>query len=228
MVENLSNIEKFLPLGNKCTEYTEFLFKAVQDNYDTENWQFSYLAFHFIFMWYVYTTVWKIKNMDCDRFQTAIMLCNDRVREAYSDNKPDPFVLHKVREAEIIRFFRMFFEDGSKEYSDIKKTVQFRNNIAHCNSEMLINCKEVLHQKVATILDVIEKTHAKFKPLLEIPFKTFCEDSLSSQEMEYMILQEQVEELFIRKYYLSKRDLEYVVNSLGGQNSIISEITKFI
>ncbi|MEA3447112.1 MAG: GxxExxY protein [Bacteroidota bacterium] len=45
-------------------EYIEFLWEAFESNYQNEKYQFAFIAYHMLFMSFVYFTIWQIKSVE--------------------------------------------------------------------------------------------------------------------------------------------------------------------
>ena len=54
-------------------EYIRFLWEAFESNYQSGKYQFSILAFHMLYMSYVYFSVWQIKQAKPEAFTHAVL-----------------------------------------------------------------------------------------------------------------------------------------------------------
>ncbi len=57
-------IQNYLPINFKQVseqEYIQFLWDSFQSNYENEKYQFSSMAYHMLFMSFVYFNIWQIK-----------------------------------------------------------------------------------------------------------------------------------------------------------------------
>ncbi len=120
MIEDAQRIFDYLPLEYKTqseSDYITFLWDAFTVNYEKEKYQFAYIAYHMIFMSYVYFQLAKIyqnkpediKNMMVFTGQ-ALQQVEDhekKVRESTSSYPPEfnPFSLSLEQERSIIGLF---------------------------------------------------------------------------------------------------------------------------
>lgn len=64
-------IFSYLPLrykNDEVVEYVQYLWKAFENNYENEQYQFAYMSYHMLFMCFVYFTIWKIKSIHPEDF----------------------------------------------------------------------------------------------------------------------------------------------------------------
>ena len=122
----------YLPMSfksEKDQEYINFLGETFQTNYEAGKYQFAYLAFHMLFMSYIYFVIWKIKNNNLADFQKAIIgFQNDT--EAMLDKATSPFVFHRINERSIFRFLKLIGCEKDK-VGNYAKMVDDRNEISH-------------------------------------------------------------------------------------------------
>ncbi|MBD9481376.1 hypothetical protein IB229_00185 [Pseudomonas sp. PDM14] len=64
-MDSALEIHDYLPLTYPSAsegEYVRFVWEAFESNYESGKYQFSMLAFHMLYMSYVYFSVWQIKQ----------------------------------------------------------------------------------------------------------------------------------------------------------------------
>ena len=65
-MEESLEILNYLPIRFKNQteqEYIEFLWDTFKSNYQNDKYQFSFMAYHMLFMSFVYFNVWQIKKI---------------------------------------------------------------------------------------------------------------------------------------------------------------------
>lgn len=230
MEELISEIIDYLPVSYSKSneeEYIEFLLKAAQDNYESENWQFSYFAIHLVFMWYIYTLIWKIKHIDHERFQLAIKLHDYEKVIKLFNGADSPADYHKLPESQIMHFMRLIIEDEPK-IREFKKSVSLRNELAHCNTLIKVDCQPVLEKGLQDIIMNMHELHDAFSPLLKNLFDSFLFESRDPEEREFVVLEDQVREVLVHRNYLSNKDLEEIMKLIEEPDNMINEIAKII
>ena len=80
-MEDAYQILQYLPIRFKQRdeqEYIEFLWDAFESNYQNEKYQFAFIAYHMLFMSFVYFTIWQIKSVRADDF--------DKIKLGFNNN----------------------------------------------------------------------------------------------------------------------------------------------
>ena len=131
-MEETSKIFSYLPLHYKNieeVEYVQYLWKAFENNYQNEQYQFAFMGYHMLFMCFVYFTIWKIKSIHPEDFEKISYGFEDCLNKATS-----PFGFSEEQESRILRIFK--FWGLNERIGEYKKLVKERNNIAHSNGNI--------------------------------------------------------------------------------------------
>src|SRR5205085_4878048 len=70
------DIFQYLPLKYKTQDeehYIKFLWESFELNYEHGKYQFAFIAYHLLFMTYVYFQLWKIYAVYTDDFRKSIL-----------------------------------------------------------------------------------------------------------------------------------------------------------
>lgn len=73
---SLDDIFQYLPLRYKTQDeeyYIKFLWESFELNYENEKYQFAFIAYHLLFMTYVYFQLWKIYAVYTDDFRKSVL-----------------------------------------------------------------------------------------------------------------------------------------------------------
>ena len=81
-------------------EYLEFLWDAFESNYVNEKYQFSFIAFHMLFMSFIYFNVWQIKKINEEDYRKITLGFKDCFENATS-----PFTYSEENERRIFLLF---------------------------------------------------------------------------------------------------------------------------
>jgi len=104
VVEEPLRILNYLPIRFKNSveqEYIEFLWDSFESNYNNEKYQFSFIAYHMLFMSFVYFNVWQIKKIQTEDFDKITLGFHDCFETATS-----PFTFSQESESKILTIFR--------------------------------------------------------------------------------------------------------------------------
>jgi hypothetical protein len=223
MIDDAERIFNYLPIEYKTkieSDYVAFLWDTFSVNYDKEKFQFAYIAYHMLFMCFVYFQLTKIYiNIPDDirriliftrEAQTAVDTYEQRMKEAIAKKGTiphfDPFSLSRENESTIVG---LFVSIGCKRdtIKRLKKLVKDRNEVAHSNGAINFSVQSSLDEKIEEILDCIDEIHQNSRSTIEDCTERFLIDSSNPDENEYSITEDQVREIFIRNKYLSPLDL---------------------
>lgn len=130
-------LANYLPLSYKNQQekdYIAFLWSAFETNYEKENYQFAFLAYHMLTMSFVYFNIWQIKLTEPQNFEMALIGFSRDEKGLMAATSP--FVFSAVAERSVLRFLKLIQCDNSK-IGTYAKLVDDRNNTAHPNGQIL-------------------------------------------------------------------------------------------
>lgn len=211
-------ILNYLPIRFKNRneqEYIEFLWDSFQSNYNNEKYQFSFIAYHMLFMSNVYFNVWQIKKIHAADYDKITLGFNECFGNASS-----PFTFSKEQERRIFTLFK-FFGLTNEKIGQYKSIVDLRNEVAHSNGNIYFKAKETVDKKIGDILKFAEEIQLQTKEGILSCFQKFLIDSQNESERRYVDIKEQINEELIHENYFSQKDLEYCaeydISNLSGQ-----------
>jgi len=224
---NAIDILSYLPNSFKTRDeqdYINFLWESYESNYSNGKYQFSFLAFHLLFMSYCYFQIWKIYNTHSEDFVKSLLGFErldeiiQKIEELNVANKAEnrpleqlyPFSLSEVNESTVMNFFKLIGCDKSK-IGKYKKIVKDRNEIAHANGKMVFVSDRDLDAKINDMIRLVEEIYNHSKSVLELFFKNFLISSKDPENREYFDEQDQLREVLIYGNYLSQKDIEHLL-----------------
>ncbi len=208
-MEEAYEILNYLPIRFKNRteqEYIEFLWDSFESNYTNEKYQFSFMAYHMLFMSFVYFNVWQIKKIHQEDYDKITLGFNDCFIDASS-----PFTFSKESESRIFLLFT-FFGLGKDKIGNYKKLVKSRNEVAHSNGHIYFPSQETVNEKITEFLKFADEIQDKTKSAIEDGFEKFLIDSQDEEERRYIDIQEQINEELIHEHYMSQKDIEFCLN----------------
>lgn len=184
-------------------EYLEFLWDSFESNYVNEKYQFSFIAFHMLFMSFVYFNVWQIKKINEEDYKKITLGFKDCFENATS-----PFTYSQENERRIFLLFT-FFGLRRDQIGKYKKIVDLRNDVAHSNGNIFFKAKETVDEKIKEIINFAQEIQLKTKEAIQLGFSNFLIDSQDEEERRYIDIAEQIKEELIHEQYLSQKDIEF-------------------
>ena len=214
----------YLPTSYKSqheADYIDFLWNTFNTNYEAERFQFAFLAFHMLYMSFVYFKIWQIKTNQPEDFKKALVAFNKEIEKDLL-NASSPFTFSKVPESNVFRFFKLVGCENDK-IGCYTKMVRERNDIAHSNGNIFFSTKVTIDKKIQEILGLIQEIQKLSKHTVEKSFKTFLLDNQDAEHWEYMDIKDQIREAFIHKNYLSQWDIfncfDYNFENIATENT---------
>ena len=224
------NILHYLPIKFKNPnerEYIDFLWDSFESNYINEKYQFSFIAFHMLFMSFVYFNIWQIKTVRNEDFE--------KIRLGFNDdfgNATNPFMFSTEGESrvfDLIKYLCVSHSDVKSLIGQYKRLVRERNDVAHANGNIPFRTESYLNRKITDIIRYSGEIQDYSKPIIEECFEKFLIESQNEDTRQYFDLNEQINEVLIHEHYLSQKDIEFCLNydisKLSGEENY-TEIEK--
>jgi hypothetical protein len=223
-MEDAQPILEYLPSSFKNqseSDYITFLWEAFECNYTSQKFQFAALAYHMLYMSFVYFSIWQIKHVHPDKYQQAsVFLACRNLTEVDLIGLTSPFSLSKINERTVFRMLRLI----GCEQQDIKpfvKLVDERNEIAHSSGNIFYSNEISADEKNAEVLQSIEAIQLHLRPVILECFLQFLLDSHNPDDREYYDDSDQIREVLIHANYFSQKDIEacldFDITSLSGE-----------
>lgn len=200
-------IHDYLPLAYPSAgegEYIRFVWEAFESNYVAGKYQFAILAFHMLYMSYVYFSVWQIKQAKPEAFTHAVLF---QQKEKELLTASSPFTFSEVNERSIFKFLRLAGCEN-QHIGKFQKLVDQRNEIAHPNGNIFFSDQATANQRIEEVMQQIRGIQNHMPSVLHACLLQFLRDSANPDEREIADSEVHVEMNFLHKHYLSRKDIE--------------------
>jgi hypothetical protein len=217
-MEEAQTIFDYLPESPEEANYLQFLSDVFESNYQNEKYQFSFIAFHMLFMCFVYYQIAKIYSIEREETK-KLMIFTGKAHshiEAHETKiragKDSPFSPLKFSEENERTIMGLFLAIGCsrEEIFQLKRLVDDRNDVAHSNGNIFYKTKESLDGKIEEILGCIEAIQEHSAPIIEACYRRFLEDSANPDDREFPDEQDQVRDILVHRNYLSMEDIAVI------------------
>jgi len=217
MEEYYYQIREFLPINfftPENEEYIEYLKDAYLSNINSETYQFSFIAFHMLYMSFLFKTMWTLKKIEHSGVKQQIINCfkginqNQTAAEKSYENLNDPFGLSIVKEKTLVKGVGLlgFHPNIINDFSNM---VDKRDYCAHASGFIQYKGTKV-ERFIQDELEYIGKIHkASEKPLVNL-FTNFLNDYWNPDK-GYGLADNTIKE-FIKDKLISIKDLELLVS----------------
>jgi len=209
---NANEIMGYLPVSFKSTEeqnYINFLWESYESNYNNGKYPFAFIAFHMLYMSFVYFEVWQIKESRRPDFEKAMVGFNKEF-ERLLINATTPFAFVELGESNFIRFLKLIGCDNS-QIGNYTASVKSRNDAAHSNGRIFFNDQTIIDRKINEILRCTDDIQIHSQPVLEECLIKFLKDNHNPDRREYIDDSDQIREILIYGNYLSQKDIEFML-----------------
>jgi len=216
-MEEAQRIFDYLPVNPPDEEYIRFLWDAFESNYSNEKYQFSFIAFHMLFMCFVYYQIAKIYKIDPDTCKN-LMVFTGKVQDHIEDyeNKTlqgkdvtlAPLQKFSLENERTIMGLFLAIQCDREEIRQFKTIVDSRNKIAHSNGNIFYKTSLAVDTQISDIVSCIEKIQFKSKSIIDNFFKNFLLSSQDINDREFPDDESQISEIFISRNYISLADIE--------------------
>ncbi|WP_312358080.1 hypothetical protein [Stutzerimonas balearica] len=200
-------IHNYLPLAYPSAsegEYIGFVWEAFESNYVAGKYQFAMLAFHMLYMSYVYFSVWQIKQAKPEAFTHAVLF---QQKEKELLTASSPFTFSEVNERSIFKFLRLVGCEN-QHIGRFQKLVDQRNEIAHPNGNIFFSDQATADLRIEEVMQQIRGIQTHMPSVLHACLLQFLRDSANPDEREIADSEVHVEMNFLHKHYLSRKDIE--------------------
>jgi len=229
---NANDILVYLPNSFKTRDeqdYINFLWESYESNYNNGKYPFAFIAFHMLYMSFVYFEVWQIKENRTADFEKA-MIGFSKDFERLLMTATTPFAFVELGESNFIRFLKLIGCDNA-QIGNYTSSVKSRNDAAHSNGRIFFNDQSIIDRKVDEVLRFIDDIQTHSQPIIDECLIVFLKESFDPDDREYIDDTDQLREILIHGNYLSQKDIEHLltfdITQLSAEPNYIEMKTLF-
>ena len=206
MEEYIHQIRKHLPIEfaeQETNEFVDYLFSAYLENIRTEKYQFSFTAFHMLYMSYIYKVKWLLKEQENH-------LINDYLTNISKDKGKDIvfntlFDLSQIQESTAIDKLLKALSFHANDIDTCKNFVETRNKCSHASGKIYLKKSSQFEYYISEEMDNVTDIQSKIKPQLKVNLEQFIEKFWGENWIEGRVKE------WITLNYLSEQDIEDVL-----------------
>lgn len=217
--EELFTVLNYLPelfQDDSEEKYIDALSLAMQTSYENGLYQFAYIQYHMLFMTAVYFVLLKVSMIHKEEMNKALFyLLRDRYKDFYGVENTKNGKLYfgsfaAIGESDVFMLLRIIGMDSDLG-GELKKFVQERNRYAHANGQLQLTSEDYFLEKIRNFNNKIEKVFVLLKnDILSLYHETICDpDFYDPDTRAYIESDQQVQEEFVRKFSLSRIELNW-------------------
>lgn len=211
-IEDVAKVFNFLPIHYKRLsdkEYIDFLWCSFVSNYEGKQYQFSFIAFHMIYMSFIYFVIWRIREFKGNDFEKIVIgMSVNRRYENDLGQITSPFTFADIGESDIFKFFKLF-DCQHEKILDWHKSVTLRNSTTHSNGTIRIG-EDNFEKEINHILKCVSEIQTYSQKLLLETFENFLLGSFYEEDLPFGSYEDEIRENFVSKYDLSIADIRFL------------------
>lgn len=187
-VPHLQEILNYLPINPDDEEdvgtYIQNIANLIAVNYKYAQYQFAYFGIHLLYMTYIYSSSWKISQIETVRYKDAIVFArpyNGREKDLKIEDADSIFAYSLIPEKDIAKIFKIIDLDKS-QISIVGDLVDIRNEMAHASGKFEILTEESFDAKTNSVLTSMKFIHKSMDKSIR---KWYCQVLLNYCKGEY-------------------------------------------
>jgi len=208
-MDQLYEIDKFAPIyfsSPDDRDYFSFLRHSVEQNFEAQNYHFSLVAMHMLYMGIVYHYIFWIYKADPKRFDHILIGFHDALKITSLDNISWHMFVN-CGESNIFQFYRAV-GIPKDQIGNLRQPVRVRNEMLHSNGKFLSSIGDY-ELKMNEYLLYLNKIHDHCKDEIKTLFFEF----LDSVELKIETTEEAVGYLtqdLLQKYNMNLNTIKYL------------------
>jgi len=223
-MDEIFELYEYMPIEDvEISDYTKPLFNSVNVTYEKEQYQFSYFAVHLIFMTYIYSTVWKIRQFHKENYEHSLLFARPyNGSEVNLKEISSIFEFSHLPEKDIFEFFALIGLENSYIKST-KKLIKYRNEMAHATGRFQIATENDYDNAIKEIVNVTVKIHEKLSLTIRDWYKQeLVHYAKTELDEQYSSIHDYIDNIFIKTLSFSQRELlvckEFGLNKLKNRD----------
>lgn len=223
MEEYITEIREYLPLEYQLkdnNDYIDYLITAFNKTSENGNYQFSFLAFHLLYMSFIYKVIRQSYDQDVKNIRKMIEQLESKI--ASYDNPFDLSVVPEIASFGLLKCFG-FHKNKLDEFQSI---IRHRDHVAHASGFIQYGENQV-RRFIEDELNHIREIQDKSKELLFGIFESYFRRNFKLNDNYFPSGLDSIDK-FAREHIMSLKDLEILVrdapnfmNDASGDLTII-------
>ena len=201
MEEYIYQIRKYLPVEfaeQETNEFVDYLFSAYLENIRTEKYQFSFTAFHMLYMSYIYKVKWLLKEQGNQQINGSLTEYINQNRGVVFNTL---FDLSQIQEKTTLDKLLKALSFHANDVDLCKNFVETRNKCSHASGKIYLKKPTQIEHYISEEMDNITAIQSKVKPQLKLILETFINDFWEENWIEGCVKE------WIISNYLSEQDI---------------------
>ena len=212
-VPYLQNVLYFLPFDSgdedNIQDYIREITKLIIINYQNGQYQFAYFGLHLLYMTYIYCTIWKISQIEPERYKDAILFArsyNGREKDLNIEEVNSIFDYSLIPETDIAKLFGII-DLNKSQILNVRSIVSSRNIMAHASGKFDILNETAFDVKSNNVITSIKNIHKSMELSIRKWYSNILLCYCSGKYQDYSEPKDIVKEQMIQNFKLSVNEL---------------------
>ena len=221
MEEHVYLMRLYLPVKfeeQDTDEFIDYLVAAYLENLSNEKYQFSFTAFHMLYMSFIYKVKWFLKQEGKVDIDEALQ---EYIRQNKGSSFNTLFDLSQFSEKATLEKVLKSLTFHPNDVDLCKNLVEVRNKCSHASGKVYFKRQMQVENYILEGLDNTQAIQKKLKPYLKNIFEKFIDQTWNTSWLEINIYD------WMIGNYLSQKDIEEILQlkpAFLKQNSDTKEI----
>lgn len=201
MEDHVYLIRSYLPviyLEDETNEFVDYLVSAYIENLPNEKYQFSYTAFHMLYMSFIYKTKWFLKEHGNTQIEESLQEYSKQNKVFFNG----AFDLSQMMEKTSLEKLMRPLSFHANDIDLCKNLVEVRNKCSHASGKIYFKRIQQIENYILEGLDNVSSIQKKVYPQLRNIFENFIENKWNTNWIENDI------RTWIIENYISQKDIE--------------------
>ena len=226
-VPYLQEILNHLPIDpvdeEDVNNYIQNVTNLIEVNYKYGQYQFAYFGVHLLYMTYIYSTAWKIGQINSERYKDAIVFArpyNGRESDLKIEDAYTIFAYSLIPEKDIAKLFKIIDLDNS-HIKNVCDLVDTRNDMAHATGRFEILTEEAFIIKASSVHASINAVHSCMERQIRKWFSEVLLGFCAGEYADYDKPEEFISEQLMQNFKLSVAEM--LVCNVMSVSSLITQ-----
>jgi len=205
MEDHVYLMRSYLPAEfeeEESNEFIDYLVSAYLENLFAQKYQFSFTAFHMLYMSYIYKIKWFLKEQGDNQIEESIQ---EYVKQNKGSSFNKLFDLSQFQEKNILDKLLKSLSFHANDVDLCKNLVEVRNKCSHASGKIYFKRPQQVENYILEGLDSVLSIQRKMKPILIKVFDHFIEQNWDNNWIEADIKR------WIIDNYISQKDIEEIL-----------------
>jgi hypothetical protein len=197
--------KSFLPVEfqeQEINDFVDYLVSAYLENLPSAKYQFSFTAFHMLYMSYIYKVKWFLKMQGNSNIEDALQ---EFIKQNRGTSFNTVFDLSQISEKTSLDRLLKTLNFHANDVDTCKNLVEVRNKCSHASGKIYFKRPQQIENYIQEELDSMDAIQKKINPYLSNILETYIDSTWSLNWVS-----SEIQDWIIANYF-SQRDIIFIL-----------------